>query len=109
MKYALLVYPGTTQEAIGKLSGFEQAAIMTEYRRLAGEFGVERCVQFHPAETATTVRFEDGRRLILDAEYGSPDIGARTGGARRFAALRVTLLKVRRGHRAAGWVPEMPD
>lgn len=48
---------------------------MTEYRRLAGEFGVERCVQFHPAETATTVRFEDGRRLILDAAYGSPDIG----------------------------------
>ena len=75
MKYALLIYPGTTEEAIGRLSEFEQAAIMNEYRALAQEHGVYRSDRLQSVDTATTVRIENGRTLISDAESGCPDIG----------------------------------
>ena len=75
MKYALLIYLGTTEEAIGRLPEFEQAVIMNEYRALAQERGVYRSEQLQSVDTATTVRIESGGTLISDAESGCPDIG----------------------------------
>ena len=66
MKYALLIYPGTTGEAIGRMSEDEQRAIMSEYRALVQEPGVFSAEQLRSAESATTVRVEEGKTLTLD-------------------------------------------
>jgi hypothetical protein len=71
VKYALLIYPGTMREAMGRLSENEQRAIMAEYRALAQEPGVFSSEQLHPGDTATTVRVENGtnadnRRAVFD-------------------------------------------
>jgi hypothetical protein len=75
MKYALLIYPGTTGEAIGQLTEDGQMAVMSEYRALAEESGVFGTEQLHPADTATTVRVEDGRPLTGDGAFANEDIG----------------------------------
>ena len=75
MKYALLIYPGTTGEAIGQLTEDGQIAVMSEYRALAEESGVFGTEQLHPADTATTVRVEDGRALTGDGAFAKEDIG----------------------------------
>jgi hypothetical protein len=75
MKYALLIYPGTTTEAIGQLTEDGQTAIMSEYRALAEESGVIGTEQLHPADTATTVRVEDGRTLTGDGAFANEDLG----------------------------------
>ena len=75
MKYASLIYPGTTREAIGQLSVDGQMAVMSEYRALAEESGVFGTEQLHSADTATTVRVEDGRTLIGDGAFANEDIG----------------------------------
>ena len=69
MKYALLIYPGTTREAIGQLSEDGQMAVMSEYRALAEESGVFGTEQLHPADV------EDGRTLIGDGAFANEDIG----------------------------------
>jgi hypothetical protein len=75
MKYALLIYPGTTGEAIGQLTEDGQMAVMSEYRALAEDSGVFGTEQLHPADTATTVKVEDGRTLISDGAFANEDIG----------------------------------
>jgi hypothetical protein len=75
MKYALLIYPGTTREAIGRLSETEQSAVMSEYRALGQEPGVFSSEQLHPADTAITVRVENGQPVTSDGAFASEDIG----------------------------------
>jgi hypothetical protein len=75
MKYALLVYPGTTPEAIGQLSEDGQMAVMSEYRALAEDSRVFGTEQLHPADTATTVRVEDGQPLTNDGAFANEDLG----------------------------------
>lgn len=75
MKYALLIYPGTTGEAIGQLSEDRKLAVMSEYRALAEESAVFFSEQLHPADMTTTVRVEDGQRVIGDGAFANPDIG----------------------------------
>jgi hypothetical protein len=75
MKYALLIYPGTTSEAIGQLTEERQMAVMSEYRALAEESAVFATEQLHPADSATTVRVEDGRTLTGDGAFANEDIG----------------------------------
>jgi hypothetical protein len=75
MKYTLLIYPGATREAIGQLTEDGQTAVMSEYRALAEESGVFGTEQLHPADTATTVRVEDGRTLTTDGAFANEDIG----------------------------------
>ena len=75
MKYALLIYPGTTREAIGQLNQDGQLAVMREYRELAEESSVFGTEQLHPADTATTVRVEDGQPVIGDGAFANEDIG----------------------------------
>ena len=75
MKYALLIYTGTTEEWIGRLSAFERAAILNEYRALAQEHDVYGSEQLQSVDTATTVRIESGRTIVTDAESVWPDIG----------------------------------
>jgi hypothetical protein len=71
MKYALLIYPGTTIEAIGRMSEDEQRAIMSEYGALVQEPGVFSSEQLHTAESATTVRVEDGRTITTEGPFAS--------------------------------------
>jgi hypothetical protein len=75
MKYALLIYPGTTREAIGQLTEDGQMAVMGEYRALADESGVFGTEQLHPADSATTVWVQDGRTLIGGGAFAKEDIG----------------------------------
>jgi hypothetical protein len=75
MKYALLIYPGTTIEAIGRMSEDEQRAIMREYGALVQEPGVFSSEQLHPAESATTVRVEDGKTTPTDGPFASETVG----------------------------------
>jgi hypothetical protein len=75
MKYALLIYPGSTRETIGQLTKDGQTAVMSEYRTLAEESGVFGTEQLHPADSATTVRVEDGRTLTTDGAFANEDIG----------------------------------
>jgi hypothetical protein len=75
MKYALLIYPGTTREAIGRLSDDEQQAVMSEYRALGQESGVYGSEQLHPADTASTVRVEGLQTIVADGPFANEDIG----------------------------------
>jgi hypothetical protein len=75
MKYALLIYPGTTIEAIGRMSDDEQRAIMSEYGALVQEPGVFSSEQLHPAESATTVRVEDGKTITTEGPFASESVG----------------------------------
>jgi hypothetical protein len=75
MKYALLIYPGTTIEAIGRMSEDEQRAIMSEYGALVQEPGVFSSEQLHPAESATTVRVEDGKTTTTEGPFASETVG----------------------------------
>jgi hypothetical protein len=74
MKYALLIYPGTALEAIGQLSNEEQAGVMSEYRALGQEPDVYGSEQLQPADTAITVRVEDGQTLKTDGAFTNEDI-----------------------------------
>ena len=75
MKDLLLIYPGTAREAIGRLSEDEQKAVMSEYRALGQESGVLVSEQLHPADTARTVRVEEGQVLLTDGPFANEDIG----------------------------------
>jgi hypothetical protein len=70
-----LIYPGTAREAIGELSEEERTAVMSEYRALGQESGVFGSEQLHPADTAISVRVEDGRTLTTDGAFANEDIG----------------------------------
>jgi hypothetical protein len=74
VKYMLLIHQGNAPtprdpEAWGRLSEEEQRAIYAEYQAINETPGVTPGVQMQPAETATTVRVEDGETLTTDGPF----------------------------------------
>ena len=69
MKYALLIYPGTSRELYSTLPEEEQGAILEEFMALAREPRVFAAEQLEPSETATAVRVENGQTLITDGPF----------------------------------------
>jgi hypothetical protein len=68
MKYALLIYPSRAEE-YERLPEEEQRSILGEYLALVQEPGVFGAEQLQPAESATTVRVEDGKTLTTDGPF----------------------------------------
>jgi hypothetical protein len=76
MKYALLIYPGTADEEYWRgFSEEEQQAMMADYRALGEEPGIFASEQLHPANTATTVRVQNGNTLRIDGAAAEQTIG----------------------------------
>jgi hypothetical protein len=69
MQYMLLIYSSTARENWESLPEEEQRAITSEYFALSEAPGVTGGNQLQPAETATTVRVEDGRTLTTDGPF----------------------------------------
>jgi hypothetical protein len=74
MKYMLLIHQGDAPtprdpEAWAKLSEDEQKQVYADYQALNSTPGVTPGNQLAPAETATTVRVEDGRTLTTDGPF----------------------------------------
>lgn len=67
MQYALLIYrpPGVAEA----LSDQERDAHHLEYLELRKLPAVTGGASLHPAETATTVRVQDGRTLVTDGPF----------------------------------------
>jgi hypothetical protein len=70
----LLIHQGDTptpydQEAWGRLSEEEQGAVYAAYKALNEDPRVTPGVGMQPAETATTVRVQDGKTLTTDGPY----------------------------------------
>lgn len=71
MKYALLIYPGPSRDVYDSLPEDELQAMQGEYLELAQAPGVLASEQLEPAETATSLRVEDGRTLITDGPFAN--------------------------------------
>ena len=69
MQYMLLIHSGDVPEQWDNLSEDEQKAIMGEYLAISQSPGVTGGDQLQPAETATTVRVDDGRTLTTDGPF----------------------------------------
>jgi hypothetical protein len=70
MKYMLLIHSGgEAWERFNRLDEEEQTRIVREYAALSDVPGVEAGHQLHPADTATTVRVQDGRTLTTDGPF----------------------------------------
>jgi hypothetical protein len=74
MKYMMLIHQGTaptprSPEAWATLSEDEQQAVFTDYKALTETPGVTPGLQLGPAETATTVRVQEGRTLTTDGPF----------------------------------------
>jgi hypothetical protein len=69
MQYMLLIHGGGAQEKWESLSEDEQNAITREYFAINETPGVKGGNQLQPAETATTVRVDDGRTLTTDGPF----------------------------------------
>ena len=74
MKYMLLIHQGDAPtpydpEAWGRLSEDEQQAIYADYGAINKMPGVTPGLQLQPAETATTVRVQDGKTLTTDGPF----------------------------------------
>lgn len=69
MKYALLIYSNDGPARYDMLSDEQQRGILDEYMALRQSPGVYGGEQLQPAETATTVRVEDGQTLITDGPF----------------------------------------
>jgi hypothetical protein len=69
MKYMLLIHSTTAREGFDRLSEEEQRRIVGEYLTLADTPGYMGGHQLHPADTATTVRVENGRTLTTDGPF----------------------------------------
>ena len=74
MKYMLLIHQGNAPtpydpEAWGRLSEDEQQAIYADYGAINKTPGVTPGLQLQPAETATTVRVQDGKTLTTDGPF----------------------------------------
>ena len=68
MKYMLLIQSGGV-EGFDELPEDEQNAIYGEYMAISEAPGVSDGNQLQPAETATTVRVEDGKTLTTDGPF----------------------------------------
>ncbi len=69
MQYMLLIYSDEAAGAVTAMSEAEQAAVTGEYMAIAQEAGVSGGARLQPAETATTVRAQDGRTLTTDGPF----------------------------------------
>jgi hypothetical protein len=69
MKYLLQIYPVGAREAAERLPADEQQAIVEEYLAIGRSPEVIGGEQLQPAETATTVRVENGETLLTDGAY----------------------------------------
>ena len=74
MKYMLLIHQGDAPtpydpEAWARLSEQEQQEIYAAYGALNKTPGVTPGLQLQPAETATTVRVQDGKTLTTDGPF----------------------------------------
>lgn len=69
MKYLLQIYSGGATAEVARLPAHEQEAIIGEYMAVRRSPGVIGGEQLQPAETATTVRVEDGRTLLTDGPF----------------------------------------
>jgi hypothetical protein len=69
MKDAQLIYPGTAIERYDALTEEQQRSILGEYLALREERGVLGSEQLQPAETATTVRVQNGKTLTTDGPF----------------------------------------
>jgi hypothetical protein len=69
MQYLLQIYPGDPRDNFESLSEDEQTAILREYMAISEAPGVTGGAQLQPAETATTVRVEDGQTLTTDGPF----------------------------------------
>ncbi len=93
MQYLLQIFVGLGQQLVERAERVEQQAITDEYCALRDEPGFVAGAQLQPADTATTVRVENGRTLTTDGPFvGEPR------GARRL--LPVRGRRPRRGARA---------
>ena len=74
MKYMLLIHQGDSPtprdpEAWATLSEDEQNAVFADYQAINQTPGVSPGQQLAPAETATTVRVQDGKTLTTDGPF----------------------------------------
>src|SRR5436190_14211610 len=69
MKYALLIYGNSARDTFDQLSEEEQGGILGEYMAIAQSPGTLGGEQLQPAETATTVRVENGDTLTTDGPF----------------------------------------
>ena len=74
MKYLLMIHQGDAPtprdpEAWAKLSEDEQRAVYADYQAINQTPGVTPGVELQPAESATTVRVEDGTTLTTDGPF----------------------------------------
>jgi hypothetical protein len=69
VKYLFQNYPGSAVEAVERLSPDEQQKIREEYLAIAQLPGVLGGAALQPAETATTVRVQNGETLLTDGPF----------------------------------------
>ena len=73
MRYMLLIHQGTTptppSEEWESLSQDEKSAVYGAYQKINETPGVSPGVRMQPAETATTVRVQDGKTLTTDGPF----------------------------------------
>ena len=69
MKYMLLINTGNDMSAWERLSEDQQKAITAEYYAISDAPGVVGGAQLQPADTATTVRVENGQTLTTDGPF----------------------------------------
>ncbi len=69
MQYLLMIYSNGVGENFDDMSEEQQNAIVGEYFAISDEPGTLGGAQLQPAETATTVRVEDGRTLTTDGPF----------------------------------------
>jgi hypothetical protein len=74
MKYMLLIHQGEAPtpyaaEEWERLSDDEQKAVYEAYKAINETPGVSPGLQLQPAETATTVRVQDGKTLTTDGPF----------------------------------------
>ena len=82
MKYALLIY--TNDAEWESLSEDEQKAIYGEYFAISESAGVVGAQELQPADTATTVRVQDGKTMTTDGPF--PETKEALGGFYLFDA-----------------------
>jgi hypothetical protein len=71
MQYMLLIYSGDSMNGFEDRSEAEQKAILGEYYAISETPGVSGGNQLQPAETATTVRVENGQALTTDGPFAT--------------------------------------
>jgi hypothetical protein len=69
MQYLLMIYSNGVHEEFDGMSEDEQKAILGEYFAISDMPGTVGGAQLQPADTATTVRVENGQTLTTDGPF----------------------------------------